>query len=131
MNEPIVLAGHSHATALGVYVDTPDFVHRLLPVRNEDPRFEGFTGFWPRQENYWNSLAKVVAGRRVALLWDGNQHNAIWLFSRGVVFDVALREMPELPIHPEDLDRVTREFEGAATASQRVIAAVAGQRVGA
>lgn len=100
-DQPIILTGHSHATALGVFVDSPDFTHQLLPIRNMDPRFVGFTGAWPREAAYWADLAAVAAGRNIAILWDGNQYNAMFLFRREPQFDIYLSEYPDIGIDPD------------------------------
>ena len=59
----------------------------------EDNRFVAFTGFWPRGDAYWEDLGQVCKGRRIAIVWDGSQPTAVYLFDRAPKFDLYVPEL--------------------------------------
>src|SRR5436853_3065441 len=98
---PIIIAGHSHATALGVLLRSPENPNRLVPLASEAPEFVGFTGAWPRDAAFWEGLVRQAAKRDVVLVWMGAQHLTQFLFAAVPPFDFVLAEAPELPIDPQ------------------------------
>jgi hypothetical protein len=93
-----VIAGHSHATALGVPIVSPDGATRLVEI-DGDCRFAALTGAFPRTDDYWSQLVALSAERTIAICWNGNQHLAAFLVTTPP-FDFALRARPDLPVDP-------------------------------
>jgi hypothetical protein len=81
---PIILAGHSHMAALVGDVPTGD--PALLPGALF-PEISALYGPWPRDSGYWERLAQLCTGARVAILWEGNHHNVFYLFQSDKPFD--------------------------------------------
>jgi hypothetical protein len=80
----LILAGHSHLGALvGTHLaSVPGLaehpVHRNISVLGGD---------WPRVGPYWDALVGQARGRLVALIWQGNEHNALYFFEKAFRFD--------------------------------------------
>lgn len=73
-----VIAGHSHAYALGLSWEPAD-PPKLLPIGEfEDAVVEGLCGK-DRDQPYFDRLVEVSAGKTVLLFWQGNQHAGFWL----------------------------------------------------
>jgi hypothetical protein len=105
---PIVIAGHSHVTALiggkeWVGVMQPQSIASglddslLSPVRDHEGVF-GLRGDWPRTKDYWSTLARLASDYSIALLWEGNQHNSLFLVEQPIPFDFVPRGLEFLPV---------------------------------
>lgn len=97
-----IIAGHSHATCLGVPLLTDDGSSRLVPLTNGDARFLAFTGAFPRPASFWPELAVAAVGYAlpVILFWQGNQHVSDFLLCPAQPIDFVLHEESDLPINP-------------------------------
>ena len=95
----IVIAGHSHRKALGVARGDRTQAPALLPLEPEDARFLGLSG-GPKQAVYWDSLAELAPGRRIALAWEGNRYNDGFLLQGEPAFDLIVAELAHLPLQP-------------------------------
>jgi hypothetical protein len=93
-----IIAGDSHTFCLGVWPPSEDGSPKLIGLVNGDSRFLGWTGPAPRDARYWTRLSEVAAGRKVVILWHGNQHNASFLFSSSPPFDFFLSGPTGLPV---------------------------------
>ena len=80
----MILAGHSHLCALvGNH-------YAAVPALIEHPGHESLCvmgGDWPRKESYWDALVARASGRRIAIIWGGNEHNSLYFFEAAVKFD--------------------------------------------
>jgi hypothetical protein len=74
----ILIAGHSHAYALGLPGAKADAQPELVDIA---PGFQGLVGPWPRDDGYWDALVqKAKEGELiVALSFLGNDHLAHFL----------------------------------------------------
>jgi hypothetical protein len=91
-----IIAGHSHTVCLGVQYESDDSSPKLLDLTNGDSRFQGLAVFL--HPSYWDRLAQLAAGRKVALFWSGNQHLAYYLFASPPLFDFFLSRRPDMPV---------------------------------
>lgn len=76
----LLIGGHSHMVCMlsghrGAS-DTP----QIIPLG--DGRAFALIGKWPRDDDYWNALAKASDDYTVVLLWGGNEHNSYHLLQR-------------------------------------------------
>src|SRR5690242_1373161 len=90
----VIIAGHSHIGALFWGV-TEDGAVRLSPVDNH-PGIFGLHGPWPRSTEYWDSLTRYATGNTIALVWEGNEHLADFLFDQHPRFDFLSKRLPSL-----------------------------------
>jgi hypothetical protein len=99
----IIIAGHSHIVSLGVPLKSPNRIYEIvgLGIEGASDKVAGFTGKWPRENVYWNELAKVVPGKTIALSWQGNQHLSRFMFSPNPRIDFVLSTNPDLPLDEE------------------------------
>ncbi len=72
-----------------------------MPLLVADDRFESYTGGWPRTESYWDQLGQIASGRKIAILWDGSQPNALYLFDQAPKFDLFVAEAASLAVDEE------------------------------
>ena len=94
-----ILAGHSHAYALGL----PPRGHDALPEIVEiGPAIVGLAGGWPRDEQYWDLLVQISSGHVVVISWEGSQHVARFLLHQEPDFDFVLDGYP----NREDVNHV-------------------------
>lgn len=86
----LLIAGHSHAFALGVKA-LGDV--RVEKIANDIQNIEGLMGGWKgsRDDEYWDKLAENASGKDIVLLWAGNQHNLGFLFQEEETFDFYLK----------------------------------------
>ena len=91
-----IIAGHSHTVCLGVQNVSDDGSPKLLDLTNGDLRFQGLAVFL--HPSYWERLAQLAAGRKVALFWSGNQHLSYYLFASPPLFDFFLSRRPDMPV---------------------------------
>ena len=97
MGYSAIIAGHSHTTCLGIPLMTEDGLPRLVPLHNGDERFRAVTGALNRDQVYWDFLSEAGAGRKVIIMWLGNQHLTSYLFAPSPPFDFFVLERPDLP----------------------------------
>ena len=121
-----VIAGHSHTLALGVPLCSSDGLTRVVALPGE-PRGDGLTGPWPRDDEYWTQVVALSRERTMAICWNGNQHLAGLLVSRPP-FDFALRSRPDLPVDTASLlvpELAVRELLGRSlVALSRLLASI-------
>lgn len=96
----LVLAGHSHAIALGVPPSNGVASATVIPVANSAGNILAVAGSWPRDDNYWSKLVATSVDAHPAIVWDGNQHQAYFLFAPSPMFDFILGSNPEYEIDP-------------------------------
>jgi hypothetical protein len=105
----ILIAGHSHAYALGLPGAKADAEPQVVAIA---PGFDGLTGPWPRTNHYWDLLAQEAksGSYTVALSFLGNDHLAHFLIEESP-FDFVRSEDPDedvrraVPLVPEALVR--------------------------
>ncbi|SRR5579884_494268 len=90
---PILVAGHSHMCALVGDLHTVET--RLHPVADH-PNVFALHAPWPRQDEYWQHLKASAAGMRIALIWNGNEHNIHYFFLDQRPFDFVSRHVNKL-----------------------------------
>ena len=90
---PILIAGHSHAYALGLPGAKADAESQIVSIA---PGFDGLSGPWPRTDLYWDSLVEEAkaGGYTVALSFLGNDHLAHFLIEESP-FDFVRSEAPD------------------------------------
>ena len=90
---PILIAGHSHAYALGL----PDAAAEASPgIVAIQPGVLGLVGGWPRDDQYWAALVGKSTEATPAIVWQGSQHLGDFLFA-DPPFDFVLSSQPDLP----------------------------------
>lgn len=83
----VVIAGHSHIFAMGASQSYKGGVSLQPAAKFPDMFFlmEEWRG--NRTREYWDALVNYAQGRVVVLIYNGNQHNAGFLFRAGPPFD--------------------------------------------
>jgi hypothetical protein len=94
---PLVIAGHSHSEALGVPSGRADGRTELV-AHPDDARLACAAGVSPRDERYWEDLARLSVTHAVGIVWRGNQHYANCMFAPTPPFDLAIAARPDLPV---------------------------------
>jgi hypothetical protein len=94
----LVIAGHSHAVALGVTPTSGAVQPRLRPIAFEGLPILGVEGSWPRDERYWQFFEHFSANQCPVVVWEGNQHEAFFLFEHKPAFDFVLSFAPNWPV---------------------------------
>ncbi len=97
----LVVAGHSHAAALGVPPSNGVAVPGVTVVTHPDAHVLAVGGSWPRDDAYWSALIKASINATAAIVWDGNQHQAYFLFEPSPAFDFVLSSDPSCPVDPD------------------------------
>jgi hypothetical protein len=94
MTSDLIILGHSHISALGIPLSVDGDGRRLELVRTDDRRVFTFLERWTgdRQRNYWTEAIPHCTGRTVAIVWQGNQHQALFMFSPPPYFDFVLED---------------------------------------
>jgi hypothetical protein len=120
-----VVAGHSHTVCFGIPF-SPDQRWRLIEL-SPDPKIYGLQ--WPRPRphprDFIHEIARLSKGKRLFLLWGGNEHLAQFLLASSPLFDFVSSELPHLPLHkdavvlPESL--VATSFEQCANSLNSTI----------
>lgn len=95
-----VIAGHSNTVCLGVPLFTEDGIPKLVDLAGGDRRFQAVTGTYTRDPPYWDLLAEVGSGRKVVIVWLGNQHLLTYLFAPSPLFDLFVFDRPDLDVAP-------------------------------
>lgn len=96
----IIVAGHSHAAALGLKV--PDeSVSELIRLGDGPVELLGVRHGPLPPPVLMERIIELSAGSDLVLLWQGNYHNSRFLFSSGTPFDFVLSSEPELPVDPQ------------------------------
>jgi hypothetical protein len=85
---PIIVAGDSHMLALVGDVPSSEPFLQQAPLF---PNVNALYGAWPRGKEYWDKLAKLAEGARIAIMWRGNEHNSFFLFQANLPFDFVSR----------------------------------------
>ncbi|MBY6243311.1 hypothetical protein [Methylosinus sp. Sm6] len=89
----VILAGHSHLTALTVnHVKNPPALRALRQHGN----LHVLEGTWPRDPAYWRALADHAAGAHVVIVWGGNEHNVSFFFQAAFAFDFLSNKVKRL-----------------------------------
>jgi hypothetical protein len=92
MTSDLVILGHSHISAMGIPLSAEGDGRRLELVRTNERRvftlLERWTG--DRHRDYWTEALPHCVGRTVAIVWQGNQHQALFMFSPRPYFDFVL-----------------------------------------
>lgn len=92
----LVVAGHSHATALAGPKGAP-FPLGLVAV---DDATSVLHGPLPRDVDYWAAFADAARGTIPAIVWEGDQHIAAFLIEATPPIDFVLSAAPDLPMDP-------------------------------
>ena len=75
----IVVCGHSHAASILEATNLLD-----LQARNEPAISVCYSADWaagpPGDKEYWDFVAELSVGKHVVIVWNGNQHNANFMF---------------------------------------------------
>ena len=101
MQQRYILAGHSHAMALGAKFGPADAVSSLDRLPGFSADVLALSGPFPPQEPHWDLLVQSAANSTVFLLWQGNQHLARFLFATGPPFDFFIATQPDRAVHPD------------------------------
>jgi len=125
----IVIAGHSHAMAMGLPVVARDAAE-LVSI---GPDRWGLVGGWPRAADYWDALEREARQRAVILSWQGTEYLARFLVAPDPLFDFVPRARPDSPLVagatlvPESAVRTlfARTFADAAGVVARVVRSAA------
>ncbi len=96
-----VVAGHSHAAALGVPPSNGPSAPALISVGHPTASVFAVAGSWPRDDAYWCALVRASSDAAPVIVWDGNQHQAYFLFEPHPPFDFVLSSDPERAIDPD------------------------------
>ena len=94
----LVVAGHSHAASLGVPPSNGVAVPSVVPVAHPHAKVDAIGGSWPRDDAYWAALVAASIDATAAIVWDGNQHQAYFLFEPHPLFDFVLSSDPSRPV---------------------------------
>ncbi len=100
MELSLVVAGHSHAAALGVPLPAEDESPAPGQIPIEDAAATALTGAWPRDDAYWAALEEAAGARVPAIVWSGTQHHAAFLVEPTPPIDFVLSAAPDLPMDP-------------------------------
>jgi len=92
MSGETILAGHSHAMAMGLPVVARDAPTQLVPIV---ARRKGLVGGWPRAAGYWDTLEREARDRTVILSWQGTEYLARFLVAPSPLFDFVPRARPQ------------------------------------
>ncbi len=100
MELSLVVAGHSHAAALGVPIPAEDDASAPNQIAIEDAAAMALAGAWPRDDAYWAALEDAARERVPAIVWSGTQHHAAFLVEPVPPIDFVLSAAPDLPMDP-------------------------------
>ena len=93
----IVIAGHSHAMAIGLPVVARDAAVQLVSI---GPGRWGLVGGWPRGTDYWDALEREAPKRAIILSWQGTEYLARFLVAPDPLFDFVPKARPDTPLVP-------------------------------
>ncbi|HEV7305246.1 hypothetical protein [Ensifer sp.] len=99
----LLLAGHSHSTALGVPNTSPDAPFGAVPIDIAGGRVIALPVPGSRTPAYWDAVVEQSVDTTVLLVWNGNQHLAKFLFEAGKPFDFYIANRPDIAVQPVDL----------------------------
>ena len=97
MARPEMLAGHSHAMAMGLPVVPRTSKPQVVAIA---PGRLGLVGGWPRAADYWDALELEARHRAVVLSWQGTEYLARFLVAPTPLFDFVAKARPEAPLVP-------------------------------
>lgn len=100
MEISLVIAGHSHAAALGVPIPAGDEPATPSQIAIEDAAAVALGGAWPRDDAYWSALEDAARTHVPAIVWSGTQHHAAFLVEPVPPIDFVLSAAPDLPMDP-------------------------------
>jgi hypothetical protein len=89
----IVLAGHSHLSALARTLRSPD-VPTLIDHISDDRYKVVESNEWPRSMTYWKAASHLQQNSNAVILYDGNQHFALFMFAPQPPIDIFVDGLP-------------------------------------
>ena len=92
-----LLAGHSHARALGLPPEISTGKPRVAAIPGVDGAV-GLVGLVDRNSEYWDALVDNAGGKTVLLLYGGNQHLGRFLLAPDPIFDFYISDHPEIQV---------------------------------
>lgn len=113
----VILAGHSHGTALGLTFTSKHQPPRLVPIAGRGATFFALKGS-PRKRRYWDGLVARAKNSTVLIVWLGNQHLVRFLLAQGPSFDFHLAQHPDQP-----------HLSGAAIVPEALVRSVIGEPI--
>jgi hypothetical protein len=81
----IVVCGHSHAASILEATMLPEMQSRILPAIAVFYSADWSTGP-PGDKEYWDFVAERSHGKHTVIVWNGNQHNANFMFQTEPAF---------------------------------------------
>jgi hypothetical protein len=79
VNAQIIVCGHSHAASILEAINLPE-----LQAEIKSEIAVCYSADWaagpPGDKEYWDFVAALSHGKHVAIVWNGNQHNANFMF---------------------------------------------------
>lgn len=128
----VVIAGHSHAAAV-LEAKLRDKESTSL-AKVSICYTSDLTGGPPGNEEYWNFVAEMAQSKDLVIIWNGNQHNANFLFQTSPPFDlVHLNSENDFVKHSSETRFITRSmmeafFEPSFAELKPIVASIAGAR---
>ena len=96
-----VIAGHSHSAAISrALVNASTGVQRQARDIALQHGIGGLRG-GPGKPGYWDNLRELAQTRSVAVVWNGNQHNADFLLACDQPLDFLPRDYPDPSVLPK------------------------------
>jgi hypothetical protein len=96
----VIIAGHSHSAAISrALVKANTGVERKAREIALQQRIGGLRG-GPGTPGYWGMLRGLAQTRSVAVVWNGNQHNADFLLASDQPLDFLPRDYPDASVIP-------------------------------
>ena len=97
----VVIAGHSHSAAISrALVNASTGVQRQARDIALQHGIGGLRG-GPGKPDYWDNLRELAQTRSVAVVWNGNQHNADFLLACDQPLDFFPRGYPDPSVLPQ------------------------------
>jgi GSCFA family len=88
-DETVIIAGHSHGVAFGMpWAAESESGFSLEPLNA--PNFLCLTGTWPRTPAYWDALVAAAEHKKIGLIYNGNQHTAMFFLAQKPEVDIIL-----------------------------------------
>ena len=86
-NSQIVVCGHSHAESILQAINLPE-----LPAGSAPAISVCYSADWaagpPGDKEYWDFVVELSRGKHVLIMWNGNQHNADFMFQAEPKFTI-------------------------------------------
>lgn len=93
-----LLAGHSHAYALGLPGAPTDQAPAIVPIGDD---LFGLTGGWPRGEDYWDALVQASRDHIILLSFLGSEHLVHFLIEDSAPFDFICSALPDSAVRED------------------------------